>query len=315
MQLKFLAILPMLFPVSAFAQEGPSFSTGFAKTINPGLIDCGRGSRVSAVGEITAEDGTQWTVPAATNYLTAPHAADLYNECDGFKPRSLADIDLDAVPVMDAGGDEVFTAFIFADNYFELYVNGKLLAVDAVPFTPFNSSIVKFRAERPLSIAMMGVDWEENLGLGSERGRGGKFSPGDAGVVAAIYDEESNVVGITDDSWKAQTFYTSPLVERDCLIAKGQLRDSSACDTGSQRSERGISAAYWPIPDGWYEADFDDADWPDAHTFSNRTVGINNKPGFTNFTNIFDAPENDPQFIWSSNLVLDNLVLLRRTFE
>jgi hypothetical protein len=34
-----------------------------------------------------------------------------------------------------------------------------------------------------------------------------------------------------------------------------------------------------------------------------------------NFTDIFDDPKADADFIWSSNLILDNLVLLRQTVE
>jgi len=60
---------------------------------------------------------------------------------------------------------------------------------------------------------------------------------------------------------------------------------------------------------------FDDAAWPMASTFSNETVGVHNKPGYTNFTEIFDAPDADAAFIWSSNLILDNVILLRKTIE
>ena len=42
---------------------------------------------------------------------------------------------------VDADGEEV-TGYIVADNYFELYVNGKLIALDPVPYTPMNSVIV-----------------------------------------------------------------------------------------------------------------------------------------------------------------------------
>ena len=54
------------------------------------------------------------------------------------------------MPIVEIDKDgEVVTGFIIADNYFQLYVNGKLVGVDAVPYTPFNSSIVRFRVKRP----------------------------------------------------------------------------------------------------------------------------------------------------------------------
>ena len=110
--------------------------------INEGLIDCGSGTRTSAVGEIQSEDGITRVVPAETHYDSALHAADLYNACAGFEPGSLSDVDISGIEVIDAGGTEEFTAYIFADNYFELYINGQLIAVDPVPFTPFNANVV-----------------------------------------------------------------------------------------------------------------------------------------------------------------------------
>ena len=41
------------------------------------------------------------------------------------------------------------------------------------------------------------------------------------------------------------------------------------------------------------------------------SLGVDNKPAYTNFLDIWDDPEFDPVFIWSDNLVLDNLVLVR----
>lgn len=308
-------VLTALAALPALAQD-VSFSTGPATTVtHTGLIDCGSRSRISAVGEIVSDDGTTRTVPAATNFLTAPKAADLYNPCGGTEADSLADVDLDQIASIDAGGSEEFTAYIFADNYFELYVNGSLIAVDPVPFTPFNSNVVKFTAERPVSLAVMGVDWEENLALGSESNRGTDYHPGDAGIVMHIQDADGATVAITDSSWRAQTFYTSPLPERDCLVSNGQIRDSSACETTGPADGSAFSAAYWDIPDQWMQTDFDDSGWPAAVAFSNETVGVDNKPSYTNFTELFDTEGADASFIWSSNLVLDNLVLLRSTIE
>jgi hypothetical protein len=310
-----LLICGMFCAAFPLAAQEALFASGAATEIDPGLIDCGRGSRVSAVGEIASEDGMVWTVPAATQFATAPKATDLFNECGGTELRALSELNLADVPVMDAGGSEEFTAYIFADNYFELYVNGALIAVDPVPFTPFNSNIVRFTADRPVTIAMMAVDWEENLGLGSERGRGADFQPGDGGLVAHIQDADGNTVLITDAGWKAQTFYTGPLKDRACLVADGQTRDSSACDTSGSNDATGYAMAHWAIPEDWMQPAFDDSEWPAASTYSNETVGVDGKNAFTNFTDVFDAAGADADFIWTSNLLLDNLVLLRGVIE
>ncbi|MGL4234801.1 hypothetical protein [Tabrizicola sp.] len=298
----------------ALAQEA-SFTLGAATTINPGLIDCGSGSRVSEVGEIASEDRQVWTVPAATQFETGPKAPDLYNDCGGTEHSRLSDLDLASIPVADAGGTEEFVAYVFADNYFELYVNGTLIAVEPVPFTPFNSNVIRFSATRPVTLAIMGVDWEENLGLGSEKGRGADYTPGDAGVVLHVQDASGQTVALSDQSWKAQTFYTSPLADPTCLKVDGASRDSSACSSDPAEDGAGFSAAHWPLPEGWTQPDYDDSAWPNALTYSNDTVGVDEKPGFTNFPEVFDTEGADAAFIWSSNLVLDNLVLLRKMID
>ena len=85
----------------------------------------------------------------------------------------MSEVDLNKVPVVEVDKDgEVVTGFMVADNYFELYINGKLIGVDATPFTPFNSHVVRFRVKRPYTIAVLGQDWEFKLGLGVEIFRG-----------------------------------------------------------------------------------------------------------------------------------------------
>ena len=122
--------------------------------------------RKNPVGEITAKDGTKFTVPTANNFETAPKLPDLYNECAGVTPKDMSEVDLNKVPVVEVDKDgEVVTGFMVADNYFELYINGKLIGVDATPFTPFNSHVVRFRVKRPYTIAVLGQDWEDKLGL------------------------------------------------------------------------------------------------------------------------------------------------------
>ena len=47
-------------------------------------------------------------------------------------PRDLSEVDLKKLPIVEIDKDgEVVTGFMVADNYFELYINGKLIGVDA----------------------------------------------------------------------------------------------------------------------------------------------------------------------------------------
>ncbi len=310
--------LPSLFSEgTAWARDQAIFSQGQARVINSGLMECrGRRSRTSAIGEITATDGSKWTVPAAVHYSKPLFADDLYNDCSGIRYDSPRDIDLNALPIRtQAGGTDVYTAYIFADNYFEFYVDGKLLAIDPVPFTPFNSSVIRFTAKRPFTLAAKLVDWEEHLGVGTESGWGASHHPGDGGFVAVIKDAQGKTVATTDTDWRAQTYYIAPLQNRECLKISGGLRDSRHCSSSNRHSADGLIAAHWPVPDNWAAKSFDDRSWPRATTFSNDTVGVDNKRSYTNFTAIFDDRHNDARFIWSPNLILDNLVLVRRTIQ
>jgi len=69
------------------------------------------------------------------------------------------------------------------------------------------------------------------------------------------------------------------------------------------------------VAEDWMMPNFDDSAWPAAETFTNDTVGVKNKKSYMNFLDVFDAKRADAEFIWSSNLVLDNLVLLRKTVK
>ena len=296
------------------ADDQPIFSQGKARILKTGLVECGGWrSRPSAVGEVTASNGSTWTVPAPVHYDKSLFADDLFNGCGGKEYSGPGEIDLNTIPVRtQAGGTEVFTAYLFADNYFEFFVNGKLLGVDPVPFTPFNSNIIRFTAQRPFTIAAMLVDWEESLGIGTESGRGSSHHPGDGGFVAVIKDAGGKTLAVTDKTWRAQTYYIAPLDNKGCLKITGGLRDSRACSSADRRNGNGLFAAHWLISAKWATVEFDDSSWPPATTFSNDTVGVDNKRSYTNFAEIFDNPRATAQFIWSPNLGLDNLVLVRK---
>ncbi|WP_461094860.1 hypothetical protein [Spirosoma gilvum] len=277
------------------------------------------GLRTAALGTITSTDNKTWTVPAEVNYSTNsfPFASDLYNSYvsgHSYANTSLAVAALSSSNVVTVDSDgETYTAYIFADNYFEMYVNGTPVGKDPVPYTDFNSCIVRFKAKKPFTVAVKCVDWEENLGLGTEANSGSSYYAGDGGFVAVIKDKNNSVVAITNNSWKAQTYYIAPIADLSCLSESGNYRYSTNCSTTSGSANN--YSIHWAVPTNWYASSYDDSGWPTATTFTNTTVGVNNKPSYQNFTDVFDASGNDASFIWSTNLVLDNLVLLRKTIN
>lgn len=296
---------------SATVSQGPAVTT--VENLFP------QGVRVAAVGVVVAEDGTSWVVPSEVNYTNDnfPTAPDLYNpygEKYNSAAQALSSYDERDIVVLDSEG-ELITAYIFGDNYFELYIDGIPVAKDAVPFTGFNSHLVLFKVNRPFTIAMKLVDWEENLGLGSENNRGKTYHPGDGGMVAVFKDDNDQTIGVTNHDWKAQTYYTAPVDDLSHVSEEGNKRLSTRSSTEGVADGTGFYALHWSLPDGWMNVDFDDTQWPQATTFTNDEIGVNNKPAYTKFTDIFDDNTWDSEFIWSTNVVLDNEVLVRYTIE
>lgn len=294
-----------------------SVTQGLATTTTANLYSC-TGGRIAAVGTITASDNSVWTVPALTNYTNAsfPFASDLNNVCNGnnytTSATALAALSGSDIVTVDANG-EIITAYIFADNYFEMYVNGIPVGKDNVPFTQFNSNIIRFKVNRPFTIAMLLVDWEERLGVGGETNGGFTYHCGDGGMVAVFKDPSNTIIAKTGSDWKAQTFYTAPIMNLTCPTEIGTSRLSANCSTADSNSGTAYYGLHWARPTNWTQATFDDVTWPAATTYTNATIGVDNKPAYTNFTNIFDDVSNDAQFIWSKNVILDNEVIVRKT--
>ncbi|WP_396171056.1 T9SS type A sorting domain-containing protein [Flavobacterium sp.] len=314
---KFLYLLYCpLFSIGQYTGTA-SVTQGLATTTTSNLYNC-TGGRIAAVGTILASDNSVWTLPAVTNYTNAtfPFASNLYNECTGAtyanSTLALAALNGSDIVTIDASG-ELITAYIFADNYFEMYINGIAVGKDNVPFTQFNSNIVRFKVNRPFIISMLLVDWEERLGVGCETNGGFTYHCGDGGMVAVFKDATNTIIAKTDASWKAQTFYTAPIMNLTCPTESGTIRNSSACSSADSNSGTAYYGLHWPRPSNWTLATFDDTLWPAATTYTNATIGVDNKPAYTNFANIFDDVLNDAQFIWSKNVVLDNEVIVRKT--
>ncbi|MFY0652136.1 MAG: hypothetical protein JXQ96_08895 [Cyclobacteriaceae bacterium] len=324
-------LLSMLLFVSCGSEDNPipDESSDVSDYIGSGSITQGlgnttianlfaEGQRVAPLGTITSKDNNTWTVPADVNYTETsfPFASELYNPF-GSKftsaTEALAALDGNDIIEIDANG-EVITGYIFADNYFELYVNGVAVGKDAIPFTEFNSHILRFKVSKPYTLAFKLVDWEEDLGLGLEA-RGGLDHPGDGGLVAVFKDATNSTVAITDGSWKAQTYYTAPVQNLGCLSEDGSKRLSTNCSTVDASDGSSFYGVHWALPSDWMNESYDDNDWPDATTYTNSTIGVDNKPSYTNFVDVFDDNSNDAQFIWSTNVILDNLVLARYTVE
>lgn len=269
--------------------------------------------RVAGVGEITATDGTVITVPANTalQRKEGPLSYDLYNECNKVLPPNAAAVSTDKVPVIEVDADgEVVTGFIVADNYFELYVNGKLVSVDNTPYTPFNSAIVKFKVKRPYTMAFLLVDWDEQLGLGVENMVRLKepWYLGDGGLIAKFSDGT-----VTDSSWKAQTFMVGPLDSPDNVVEKGNIHLFNKLGRTYPHVKKpecrdNCYMVHYSYPKNWQSKTFNDTGWPRAYEYTDEEIGVTTLTAYTRYPEFFEGA----RWIWSSNLVYDNIVIARK---
>lgn len=292
--------------LAGYAQMTGSVTQGPGTITHSDLMPGCPSNHITPLGTIISSDGKVWTVPADTRFFTGPFCADLYNGCNGVTPASLAAASTAQVPVteIDAAG-EVITGYLFADNYFELYVNGVLVGADPVPFTPFNSCVVKFRVSRPYTLAVKLVDWEENTGLGTEIQGANLYHPGDGGFIARFSDGT-----VTHAGWKAQTFYIAPVQN---LNDVAELPDGTRSTSGSSLTPTCNSACYgvhYDEPAGWTSENFDDSGWPAARLYT--AAQVTNQPAYTNFA---ATAWSGASFIWTSGLVSDNVVLTRFTVQ
>jgi hypothetical protein len=172
------------------------------------------------------------------------------------------------------------TAWLYADNYVELYVNGRLVVKDPIVFTPHNVVVTKFRASYPMTIAVLLKDFAHpRTGLEYNHSR-----IGDGGFIARF----SNGV-VTDRSWRCHLVSRGP-VNRRCL---------------AEDPARTCRVETKPVPKGWATPGFDDRSWPRATVHSERAV----RPLSVYYRHKWAGAK----FIWSPDLEIDNTVLCRKT--
>lgn len=189
-----------------------------------------------------------------------------------------------------------FQAEVWADNWFALYVNGKKVGEDSVSITTeksFNSEKIKFSATYPLTIAVIAKDFTENSSGLEYIGKHNQ-QIGDAGIILQIREVVSDrVVAQTQNDWKVLTVNKAPL-NPECVTSNNPINDCKSSNT--------------KIPSSWTASSYKDTTWKTATEFSKEAVGV--KDGYFDFTWTPSAA-----LIWSSDLKLDNIILLRKVIK
>lgn len=183
---------------------------------------------------------------------------------------------------------------VWADNWFQLNIDGKEVGVDSVPITTersFNAEQFSFTAEKPFVIGLIAKDFKENDSgleyIGSRRQQ-----MGDGGVILQIKDTSGRAIAVTDKSWKCLVVHQAPL-EKSCANEKNPVAGQGAC-----------SYKVIEPPQGWDTASFDDTAWPYANEYSEAQVRP--KQGYDRID--WDAKAT---LIWGPDLETDNTVLCR----
>jgi hypothetical protein len=164
---------------------------------------------------------------------------------------------------------------VYADNWFVLFINGRLTAVDSIPFTPHNVISVDILPEYPMTIAVMvkdNADPKTGLEYGNHIGDGGfiiKFGDGT----------------VSNATWKAKNFFHGPI--------NGDVKNPQVRHT--------------PIPANWFAVDFDDSAWERATEFTEERV--NPKQPY------YETDFKGAKFIWTADLDLDNTIIFRTRID
>ncbi len=186
-----------------------------------------------------------------------------------------------------------FNAEVWADNWFALYVNGKKVGEDSVPITTeksFNSSKIKFTATYPFTIGIIAKDYTANSS-GLEYIGTSRQQIGDGGIIIQIREISSGkVVAYSSKDWKVLVVNKAP-VNADCVKSKNPTVDCKYINT--------------PIPNGWATTAYKDSTWKSASEYSKVAVGV--KEGYFDYTWTSGS-----SIVWSTNLKLDNTILLRK---
>ena len=172
--------------------------------------------------------------------------------------------------------EDTVRAAIYADNWFVLYINGRLVATDPIPFIPHNVVSLDILPEYPMTIAVMARDnADPKTGMEYDN-----TNIGDGGFILKFSDGT-----VTSAKWKAKDFLHGPI--------------NPDSPNPTVRST--------PIPENWFATDFDDSAWANAKEFTEEQISPK-KP-------YFEHDFKGAKWIWADDLKLDNTVIFRTRIE
>ncbi len=134
---------------------------------------------------------------------------------------------------------DLATLNVYADNWFMLYINGELVAVDSIEFMPHNIISVEVLPQYPMTIAVMARDNADAI-TGKEYEH---TQIGDGGFILKLGDH-----AVSSSEWKAKCFFFGPMEGENPPVK------------------------HVPIPTDWYANGFDDSSWESATEYEEAVV-------------------------------------------
>jgi len=191
---------------------------------------------------------------------------------------------------------ETYSADVWADNWFAMYIDGNLVAEDSVPIATersFNAESFSFDAEPPFTIGLIAKDFKEN-DTGLEYIGSRRQQMGDGGVIVQIKDASGNTVAVSDESWVCTVTHEAPL-DKSCEKEDNPVAGEGACAFNTTE-----------IPKDWNLPNFDAQGWQAASVYSEREVSP--KHGYDDI-----SWDSSAQLIWGPDLETSNTILCRLT--
>jgi len=225
-----------------------------------------------------------------------------------------------ASPYKADADTETITALVYADNYFQFYMNGVLQETDPLDFTPHNG--IKFTFEQTVgesqTYAIVAKDYASSSGY--------EYTENDPQIGdGALRVLLSNGV-VSNSNWKCFTTSFGPTQES---------QDNGCSATNLDACELQLT----DTPDDWTSPDFDDSAFDNATEYTDAEAGWGMHPSYQNGkcgqrTSPLTRGALDPQyittkadeclnpeeqdwqdsvFIWQADIFRDNTILCRLT--
>lgn len=211
--------------------------------------------------------------------------------------RSIASATLIGLSTL-AVNAETFSADVWADNWFEMRIDGVQVAEDSVPITTersFNAESFTFEADAPFTIGLVVKDFKEN-DTGLEYIGTPRQQMGDGGTILQIRDAAGQTVVVSNDDWQCLVIHTAPL-DKACERVTNPVAGEGMCGFSSIDE-----------PDGWDQAGFDASSWSPASIYSESQVSP--RDGYDRITWNASA-----ELMWGPDLEQSNTVLCRLMVE